>query len=135
MPRKTDSNNPADWLFLAESDTAAIRVLAEQEIGYPMCQSKLAEALEKILKAELIRDGWFLEKTHDLEILLGHLQARGSELVPQIEPLCDVLAEVYFSNRYPGFDLEDPDWPGLRERVAQVSRLLQAIKAKIPPAA
>ena len=70
MPRKTDSNNPADWIFLAESDVEAIQVLAIQEIGYPMCQSKLAEALEKILKAELIRSGWFLEKTHDLEILL-----------------------------------------------------------------
>ena len=133
MPRKTDSNNPADWLFLAESDVEAIRLLAEREISHPLCQSKLAEALEKILKAELIRDGWFLEKTHDLEILLGHLRARGSELVPQAEPLCDVLAEVYFSNRYPGFDLEDADWPGLRIRLEQVSQLLHAIKAKIPP--
>jgi HEPN domain-containing protein len=135
LPRKTDSNNPADWLFLAESDVEAIRLLAEREIGHPLCQSKLAEALEKILKAELIRDGWFLEKTHDLEILLGHLRARGSELVPQVEPLCDMLAEVYFSNRYPGFDLEDPDWPGLRARLEQVSQLLQAIKSKIPPEA
>jgi hypothetical protein len=28
-------------------------------------RSKLAEILEKILKAELIRIGWELEKTHD----------------------------------------------------------------------
>lgn len=134
MPRKTDSNNPADWIFLADSDVEAIQVLAVQEIGYPMCQSKLAEALEKILKAELIRTGWFLEKTHDLEILLGHLQARKSDLVPQVEPLCDALAEVYFSNRYPGFDLEDPDWPSLRVKLDQVARRLQTIKARIPAA-
>lgn len=134
MPRKTDSNNPADWIFPADSDVEAIQVLAVQEIGYPMCQSKLAEALEKILKAELIRTGWFLEKTHDLEILLGHLQARKSDLVPQVEPLCDALAEVYFSNRYPGFDLEDPDWPSLRVKLDQVARRLQTIKARIPAA-
>ena len=131
MPRKTDSNNPADWIFLAESDVEAIQVLAAREIGHPMCQSKLAEALEKVLKAELIRTGWFLEKTHDLEILPGHLQARKSDLVPQVEPLCDALAEVYFSNRCPGFDLDDPDWPELRARLDQVASLLQTVRARI----
>lgn len=130
MPRKTDSNNPADWIFLAESNVEAIQVLAVREVGYPMCQSKLAEALEKILKAELIRTGWFLEKTHDLEILLGQLQARKSDLVAQAEPLCDALAEVYFSNRYPGFDLEDPDWPELRANLNLVASLLQTVKAR-----
>jgi HEPN domain-containing protein len=133
LPRKTDSNNPADWLFLAESDVEAIQLLATREIGHPVCQSKLAEALEKILKAELIRTGWFLEKTHDLEILLGELEARKSDLVPQVEPLCDALAEVYFSNRYPGFDLEDADWPAFRILLEQVAKLLQAVKARIPP--
>jgi len=130
LPRKTDSNNPADWIFLAESNVEAIQVLAVREVGYPMCQSKLAEALEKILKAELIRTGWFLEKTHDLEILLGQLQARKSDLVAQAEPLCDALAEVYFSNRYPGFDLEDPDWPELRANLNLVASLLQTVKAR-----
>lgn len=133
MPRKTDSNNPADWIFLAESDLEAIQLLATREIGHPLCQSKLAEALEKILKAELIRTGWFLEKTHDLEILLGQLQARQSDLAPRVEPLCDALAEVYFSSRYPGFDLEDPDWPDLRAKWEQVAQLLQTIKSRIPP--
>jgi HEPN domain-containing protein len=131
LPRKTDSNNPADWLYLATSDLEAIQVLAAQEIGHPMCQSKLAEALEKILKAELIRTGWFLEKTHDLEVLLGELQARKSDLISLAEPLCDGLAEVYFSNRYPGFDLEDPDWPALRNQVEQVGKLLAAVQARL----
>jgi hypothetical protein len=47
----------------------ALQVLAEREISYDMCRGKLAEILEKVLKAELIRCGWFLEKTHDLERL------------------------------------------------------------------
>jgi HEPN domain-containing protein len=110
----------------------AIQLLAARGVGHPMCQSKLAESLEKILKAELIRTGWFLEKTHDLEILLGELHVRKSDLVPQVEPLCDALAEVYFSNRYPGFDLEDPDWPAFRARLEQVVKLLQIVKARMP---
>src|SRR2546428_143768 len=86
----------------------------------------------KIIKAELLRSGWFLEKTHDLERLLGHLNARGSDLISQIEPLCDVLDEVHFINRYPGFDLDDPDWPTLREQVEDVAELLAVVKSRLP---
>ena len=60
MPRKTDTSNPADWLFLAESDLIGIRELADRELAYHLCRSKLAEVVEKVLKAELIRCGWFL---------------------------------------------------------------------------
>ena len=66
MHRKTDSNNPTDWLYLAESDLEGIRDLAARELAYHLCRSKLAEVLEKVFKAELIHAGWFLEKTHDL---------------------------------------------------------------------
>ena len=131
MPRKTDSNNPADWLFIAESDLEAIKVCAEREVGFPMCQSKLAETLEKIIKAELIRMGWFLEKTHDLEKLANELQALNSDLVTSVKPLCTVLAEVYFSKRYPGFDLDDPDWPDFRVKLTQVQQLLETVKGRV----
>lgn len=72
MPRKTDSKNAADWLWLAESDLSVVRLASEQEIGFSTCRSKLAEVVEKVLKAELIRLGWKLEKTHDLNRLTGH---------------------------------------------------------------
>jgi HEPN domain-containing protein len=104
LPRKTDSNNPGDWLTIAESELEAVRVLTAQEIGYDMCRGKLAEILEKGLKAELIRSGWFLEKTHDLERLRKELRTRDAELAGEIQPLCTSLAEVYFTGRYPGFD-------------------------------
>lgn len=57
LPRKTDSNSPGDWIFLAESEIQGLETLAERKLSYPMCQSKLAEVLEKVLKAELIRLG------------------------------------------------------------------------------
>ncbi len=131
MPRKTDSNNPADWVFIAESDLEGLQALARQQVAYSMCRSKLAEVVEKAMKAELLRLGWFLEKTHDLEKLLGEMKARGSDLVANCEPLCDELADAYFSDRYPGFDLEDPDWPQLRTRLDQVTRLLATVKAHV----
>jgi hypothetical protein len=46
---------------MAELEIEALRALAVQELSYSMCRSKLAEVLEKILKAELLRRGWFLE--------------------------------------------------------------------------
>ena len=58
MPRKTDSTNPVDWLTIAESELEALHLLAREEISYDMCRGKLAEILEKLLKAELIRRGW-----------------------------------------------------------------------------
>ena len=131
MPRKTDSNNSADWLFIAESDLAGIRLLIERQVAYALCLSKLAEILEKVLKAELLRTGWFLEKTHDLLKLGGELRGRGSDLTDRIRPLCETLAEKYFTDRYPGFDLEDPDWPTLRAQIADISSLLDVVKQRV----
>ena len=133
MPRKTDSNNPTDWLWLAESDLEGPQRLAEAELSHPLCRSKLAEVVEKVLKAELLQLGWFLEKTHDLERLLGELKARRSAIVPLAAPLCAALAEVYFSERYPGFDRDDPDWPALRAQIEQVSQLLVGVREKLAP--
>jgi len=131
LPRKTDSNNPADWLTFAGTELQAVRMLTDKEFGYDMCRSKLAEVIEKVMKAELIRSGWPLEKTHDLEKLLGELAARSSDLARKFEPLCDELTEAYFVGRYPGFDLEDPDWPKLRTQVEGVTQLLATVEARV----
>jgi HEPN domain-containing protein len=114
-----------------ETELGVLNHLAEHELGFAVCRSKLAEVVEKVLKAELIRSGWFLEKTHDLRRLAGELEDRGSDLVEQALPLCEALAEAYFTDRYPGFDLEDPDWPKLREQLAQVTALAQAVKDRV----
>jgi len=105
--------------------------MAEQELGFELCESKLAEVLEKILKADLLRQGWQLEKTHDLRKLGGELVSRDPALEGRIRPLVQALAEVYFTARYPGFDFDDPDWPTLRTLVAQVAALLAAVQARI----
>ena len=115
---------------MAESELECVRLLAEKEAGFHMCQSKLAEILEKVLKAELIRCGWFLEKTHDLERLRKQLRTRDPALADSIEGLCINLAEVYFTGRYPGFDLEDPNWSNFRVQLEEVSHVLGTVKAR-----
>ena len=131
MPRKTDSNNPADWLWIAALDMELIRLAAERELGHAAARSKLAEVLEKIMKAELLRLGWRLVKTHDLRFLHRAIGERNSELAAQAEPLCIELAEVYFTDRYPGFDFSDPDWPAFRAQVAAVDVLFDEVKKRV----
>jgi hypothetical protein len=46
--RKTDSGNPADWLYLAASDLEGIRDLATRELAYHLCRSQLAEVIEQV---------------------------------------------------------------------------------------
>jgi HEPN domain-containing protein len=135
LPRKTNSKNPADWLLIAASDMELVRLGADNEISFSAVRGKLAEILEKVLKAELIRISWELEKTHDLNRLLDLLVDRNSDLISVVEPLCDVLAQVYFTDRYPGFDLDDPDWPKLRAQVKGVTALLETVKSRLTPAA
>ena len=51
-----------------------------------------------------------------VERLRKELRTRDLALADALQPLCISLAEVYFSTRYPGFDLEDPDWPDVRRK-------------------
>ena len=131
MPRKTDSHNPADWLWIAGIDLSVIQHSAKDEIGFIVCRSKLAEALEKIMKAELLILGWTLVKTHDLERLREALVAHHSSISSAVAPLCAALDEAYFTDRYPGFDLDDPDWPALHAQIEQVVALHVAVEAKL----
>ena len=131
MPRKTDSRVPADWLWIAESDLGMVRLATSQEVSFQGCRSKLAEILEKVLKAELIRLGWPLERTHDLNRLVDELTVRKSDLLVTVTPIAQALAEVYFADRYPGFDLDDPDWPALRANIDAVTELLNLVKARV----
>jgi HEAT repeat protein len=46
---------------MASADLDVVRLAAAQKVGFTACRSKLAEVLEKTMKAELIRLGWNLE--------------------------------------------------------------------------
>jgi hypothetical protein len=68
--------------MFAESDLLGLRALAQQELSSGLCSSKLAEVLEKILKAELIKppsavgSGGFPPQT-------GQAAGRGHWLTPK----------------------------------------------------
>ncbi len=72
-----------------------------------------------------------MEKTHDLSRLWNCLDEFGSPETEAALPVCRALAQVYFTDRYPGFDLEDPDWPMFRAQAEQVMALLAAVQARL----
>jgi len=45
--------------------------------------------------------------------------------------LVNALSEAYFSDRYPGFDLDDADWPALRQQIESVGKLLEAVRVRV----
>ena len=131
MPRTTESDNPDDWLLLADADLAMVRHSLDDDVAFSACQAKLAEALEKLLKAELIRRGWRLVKTHDLQHLADELALRDPELEAEARVLCMALSEYYLGTRYPGFDLEDPDWPAVRAQLEAITALSAKIRGRL----
>ena len=127
MPKKTDSGNPRDWLQYVKLDLDAVRLLAENEVSFVVCKSKLAEALEKAMKADLLERGWILEKIHDLQKLNDYLADYDKSAAETLQPTVDELAESYIEGRYPGFDLEEPQWPALRGLLDEITRYVDGL--------
>ena len=127
LARRTDSNSPADWLFIASRDLEGVRELASRELAFAMCVSKLAEILEKIIKAELIRTGWFLVKTHDLVRLVDELcdgircwptgSSRFAKSSRSVISPTDTPASTSRMRTGPGFAAKPTRLPGLLETV------------------
>jgi HEPN domain-containing protein len=130
---KTDFTNPRDWLYFASVDLEAIGLLHENRIAFEVCQSRLAECLEKVIKGELVRNGWRLKKEHDLQWLAKEMETFSPELTLQIHEVVEELADVYFTSRYPGFDLEEPDWERFGLQMKTVLAFYDEVKKLVEP--
>lgn len=131
MPKKTDSGNARDWLRYVEEDLRAVELLVRHHTSFLVCKSKLAEALEKAMKADLIRRGWTLQKVHDLQKLCDYLASYESARADELQSVVDDLAESYIEARYPGFDLEEPDWPATETLLAHVKHYAEKVTHEI----
>jgi HEPN domain-containing protein len=110
LPKKTDTGKTSDWLDFITADLETADLLMAHRKAFTVCRSKLAEALEKAIKANLIQCGWRLEKILDLQKLCDLLSGYHPERVITLQGLVNELAESYTVDRYPGFDLDDSDW-------------------------
>jgi len=104
-----------------------VRLLTEEEVAFPVCKSKLAEALEKSMKADLISRGWALIKIHDLQKLNDFLADYDETTADKLQSTVDDLAESYIADRYPGFDLEKPNWADVTRLLSKVSQYAEIL--------
>ena len=126
--KKTEAGNPGDWLFFAIEDMNAVKLLYESNISFTVCKSKLAEAFEKSIKADLISRGWKLEKIHDLQKLCDLLAIYDSRKADSIQSTVDELSGSYTECRYPGFDLEEPNWLNLEKLISGVESYISSLQ-------
>lgn len=68
---------------------------------------------------------------HDLQKLCDHLSEFDEQHTDELQSLVDALAEGYVTSRYPGFDLEDPDWGCLKELLDSVEKYFNELINRI----
>jgi len=85
------------------------------------------------LKADLIQRGWSLVKVHDLPKLCDLLAGYSESAADRLQQIVDELAESYTESRYPGFDLDEPDWEELRQQFVAAQGYVDDLRKVIPP--
>ena len=98
MPRE-ESLYPLDWLRIAEKDLWRAEHLLNIEDA-EAAGFFLQQALEKLLKAFLLANGWELRRIHDVETLLNAALEYDDTLEP-FRSVCQRVTGFYFAERYP----------------------------------
>ena len=125
-----DSKYPEDWIEVAEEDLEMCLVLLES--GHPRGAGyNLQQAVEKFFKAYLIRQGWRLERTHDLVDLLNDA-LRYDPTLEGYRAVCKLVSEYSTTGRYPAS--RDRDAPvmsveNVRAALAEISPLIERLRA------
>lgn len=124
LPKKT----PLEWLAYADGDFRSAEYLITSELpAYHticfLCQS----SAEKYLKAYLLAQGWKLEKTHDLLILINRCSSYDSKwsvLLPEGQ----ILNAYIVAGRYPSdLAVDDIGKPEAEEAI----RAAQTIRTRV----
>ena len=117
----------AEWLRFADENL----LVAERELAYEepafhtvcfLCQS----AAEKYLKGYLIAQGWSLEKTHDIVVLLGLCADYDESFVELLEDGA-VLNEYIVAGRYPGDLAYETIGKAEAEEAVEIVRQIKAL--------
>ena len=131
-PRKKPAETPLAWLrFAAENLQVAEQALSfEEPTSHTIC-FLCQSAAEKFLKAYLIAQGWKLERTHDIVVLLG-LCADYDDAFAGLTSDSAILNEYAVAGRYPGdLAFEDIDLMDAQEAVAIVCQIRDLVADKL----
>jgi HEPN domain-containing protein/predicted nucleotidyltransferase len=120
----------ADWLQQAEEDSRAAKYLFDGGYFRSACYSA-QQAIEKAIKAWLLKEGWELEKVHSIRRLLSI--GRRFELGLDVSDDETTFIDSVYRGRYPAeaglLPLGEPSRTDAEKAVALAGRILKAVQA------
>ncbi len=126
-----DSEYPEDWIRNAEEDYRMGLYLLEG--GFPRGAGyNLQQAVEKTFKAYLIRQGWRLQRTHNLVELLNDALQYDATL-EEFRSVCKLVSGYSTAGRYPTSRSETSDLPvmsdeNVRAALAEITPLIERLR-------
>jgi len=123
-----ESLYPLDWLDGAKEDLVDIRALLDVN-SIKSAAYHLQQAVQKTLKAFLLKQGWALERTHDLNKLLDEAVMHKPEL-ESFRALCK-RADEFLIVRYPVTLAQAPTKDELEQLLPQAQALYQQVESAI----
>lgn len=125
MKDTKNSLYPKDWEITAKKDWDRItRNLNEDDVE--AAAFFLQQALEKYLKAFLLKRGWKLKKIHTLPTLLDYAVKYSPEL-ESFRDLCDRVTDYYFTERYPQLVSLDLTSKDIRRDLKEAEKFIKAM--------
>lgn len=127
-----DSEYPEDWIAVAEEDLEMSMILLES--GHPRGTGyNLQQAVEKFFKAYLIRQGWRLQRTHNLVELLEDALQYDSTL-EEYRSICCQVTDYSLAGRYPSSRSESSNLPvmndeNVRAALVEITPLIERLRA------
>ena len=121
-----ESRYPKDWVTKAEADLRAAERLLEGE-DLDIAAFHVQQAIEKLLKGFLLRQGWQLRRIHELEALLNEAVTYDATL-ERYRELCTVATEYYIAERYPYEEAVSVTREQLAQQLAETKTLWERVR-------
>ncbi len=121
-----DSQYWEDWRRIAEKDFGRAHFLLQAE-DVEAAGFYLQQALEKFLKAFLLKKGWRLRRIHDLESLLNDAIFYDNSF-ESFRAVTQKVTAFYFIERYPLMSPASIDLEDVRNGLADANPMIQKIR-------
>lgn len=127
--KPSQENIREEWFLRGEHDLQSAKLLLQHEGPTNTIAVLAQQAAEMYLKGYLLTQGWKLQKTHDLEVLISEAITHDKSF-EQFLDFARVVSAYYLEDRYPPGP--PADYP--REEIADILKQADKLIAKIKEA-
>lgn len=120
-----------EWFEFGREDFECGDFLISNAVFLPQAMERMQQAMEKYLKGFLLSQGWTLEKTHDLGVLLEEA-IKHEPTFSRFAETAESLSQRYVEERYPGLARREVALDEARQRRSEVAELIALIRSLTP---